>query len=310
MNPFSDLAPLPRQLHVPCVRDLAWALTSPPLLAQAPAAQRHPLAGSEWAADPDRLAAWLRMQDTEPERLQAFLAQGPVRRLGMYYEQLWRYALAAAPGVTVLAAGLAVREAGRTLGEFDLLLADATGIHHLELAVKFYLGPPEGGGQAAAQWLGPGCHDRLDKKLAHLAERQLRLGQAPAGRAALARAGAALARPAMWLGGYLFSPWPQGCATLSDAHPQHLRGQWLPASAWPAYAATQPSARWSPLPRARWLAPANGLEPLDARGVAQWLQGDEPMMQARMLAKIDEGGSEVARLMVVPQAWPQLPKRY
>lgn len=310
MNPFSDLAHLPRELRVPSVRDLAWALTGPPLLAQAPAPQRHPLARSEWAAQPDRLAAWLEQQNAQPETLEAFLAESPVRRLGMYYERLWRYALEATPGVTVLAAGLPVREAGRTLGEFDLLLADADGIHHLELAVKFYLGPPNGGGEHPDQWLGPGCHDRLDKKLAHLAEHQLRLGQTPAGKAALIKAGAEQAQPALWLGGCLFEPWPQGCQPPLQAHPQHLRGQWLPANAWPALAASRPAARWSPLPRARWLAPAQGLEQLDAKEVARWLYGEAPMMQAKMLAQVNESGEEVRRLMVVPDAWPQLPKRY
>ncbi len=158
------------------VRDLAWVLLSPPLLDEG-WQQRHPLSASAWWASPDLLADWLRQLDRQPAPLQDWLARHSIRRLGLYYERLWQFALLNAPGVELLAANLPVRQAGHTLGELDLLLRDAEGVFHLELAVKFYLGLA-GDGQAHDRWLGPDSQDRLDLKIAHLCQRQLPLGNA------------------------------------------------------------------------------------------------------------------------------------
>ena len=75
MTPFSQLHDLPRQLQRPAVRDLAWAVLSPPLLAGAPCPQRHPLAGSLWAQQPHRLEQWLRALDKDDHPLRDWLAK-------------------------------------------------------------------------------------------------------------------------------------------------------------------------------------------------------------------------------------------
>ncbi|MGH8352425.1 MAG: DUF1853 family protein, partial [Pseudomonas sp.] len=167
---FSALTDLPRQLHQPQVRDLAWVLLSPPLLSAAPWPQRHPLSASAWARTPGQLADWLLGLERDSAELEAWLAQNSVRRLGLYYERLWQFALRAAPGIELLAANLPIRQAGQTLGELDLLLRDREGVHHLELAIKLYLGPPQADGRDPAHWLGPGSRDRLDLKLDHLSQ--------------------------------------------------------------------------------------------------------------------------------------------
>ena len=59
----------------------------------------------------------------------------------MYYERLWQYALCQAPDLQLIAANLPIRQNGSTLGELDLLFCDDQGVHHLELAIKLYLGP-------------------------------------------------------------------------------------------------------------------------------------------------------------------------
>lgn len=199
MTPFSQLHDLPRQLQRPAVRDLAWAVLSPPLLAGTPCPQRHPLAGSLWAQQPHRLEQWLRALDKDDHPLRDWLAKLGSRRLGLYYERLWQFALRHAPGIELLAANLAIREGGLTLGELDVLLRDADGVHHLELAIKLYLGPPSGGHDTQA-WLGPGCHDRLGAKLAHLAQHQLPMSRGAHSQQALARLGAQQVQAHMWLG--------------------------------------------------------------------------------------------------------------
>src|SRR3990167_2119469 len=121
MNPFSHLSKLPRLLQQPAVRDLAWTLIAPPLLSDALWPQRHPLAASDWAQVPEQLADWLQRLDQDPSALDAWLARASNRRLGLYYEKLWQFALQAAPGVELLAANVAIRQGGQTLGEMDLL---------------------------------------------------------------------------------------------------------------------------------------------------------------------------------------------
>ncbi|MBF3109192.1 DUF1853 family protein, partial [Pseudomonas aeruginosa] len=136
--------------------------------------------------EPERLAAWLREQERQPQHLAAWLAQWPRQRLGLYYEHLWQFALEQAPDVRLIAANLPVRDGGHTLGELDLLLRDDDGIHHLELAIKLYLGPQSGPGD----WLGPGGQDRLSRKLEHLCRHQLPLAATREGRQVLAAHGA------------------------------------------------------------------------------------------------------------------------
>ncbi|WP_313284667.1 DUF1853 family protein, partial [Stutzerimonas kunmingensis] len=181
-----SLSALPNRLQHPQVRDLAWTILSPPLLSEAPQCQRHPLSASCWNSEPERLANWLRQQDAEPSILEAWLSLHRIRRLGLYYERLWQYALSHAPDIQLLAANLPIRQNGSTLGELDLLFCDDQGVHHLELAVKFYLGLGQGDGSRHAHWLGPGSHDRLDLKLDHMCQRQLPLCTQPATLAVLA----------------------------------------------------------------------------------------------------------------------------
>jgi hypothetical protein len=82
------------------------------------------------------------------------LARLSSRRLGLYYEALWQFALRQAPGIELLAANLAIRDGGHTLGELDMLLRDRDGVHHLELAIKLYLGPSTGEGSDPPTGLG------------------------------------------------------------------------------------------------------------------------------------------------------------
>ncbi len=299
---------LPRLAH-PEVRDLAWALLSPPLLSDTPAPQRNPLAASRWAERPAELADWLLSHDSQPGALQAWLAQRSVRRLGLYYERLWQFALSQAPDVELLVANLPVREGGRTLGELDLILLDAEGVHHLELAVKFYLGLGNGDRHRHDHWLGPGSHDRLDIKLRHLCERQLQLTSSEPARALLRELTCREIHSALWLGGYLFQPCAADQALPSGANPQHLGGRWLHYREWPQLAACDTTANWQPLLRGDWLAPAR-LAPAQrwtAEAVAQWVT-EVQHKGARLLIRIEPDAdghwSERERLFVVPDGWP------
>ncbi|MBI6941135.1 DUF1853 family protein [Pseudomonas putida] len=308
MMPFTQLHDLPRQLRRPAVRDLAWALLSPPLLSAPPCPQRHPLTGSAWADDPQRLVDWLQALDSDDQPLRDWLAKITSRRLGLYYEGLWQFALGQAPGIELLAANLAIRSSARTLGELDILLRDRDGTHHLELAIKLYLGPTHASGSDPAQWLGPGCHDRLGSKLAHVAGHQLPMSSDAQSREALARVGVQQVQAHLWLAGYLFYPWPGYAAPPEGANPLHLRGRWVRRRDWSIAA----GERWQPLPRQAWLAPAR--VEADACWAAQqfaaWLQLLAPHAPAQMLVRLEPGSDnawhEGERVFLVADSWPHL----
>ncbi|MEO4048193.1 DUF1853 family protein [Pseudomonas sp. CAU 1711] len=298
------------QLRQPQVRDLAWALLSPPLLEGGRLPLRHPLAASAWSQNPQLLAEWLLHQEREPEALLAQLANGS-SRLGRYYERLWQFALQAAPDIELLAANLPVRQGGHTLGELDLLLRDAEGVHHLELAIKLYLGPERDAGEDADNWQGPSSDDRLGAKLEHLRRHQLPLSGSPAARSSLAGLTELPASAAAWLGGYLFYPWQASCAAPHGYHSRHLRGRWLHRRDWPCAAPEQ--QHWQPLPRQSWLAPARlSREQLwsDAQ-FAAWLEQLDARAPAQLLVRLEpaEDGDwhERERLFLVGDTWPKTP---
>jgi len=309
MNPIS-LAELSSLLRHPQVRDLAWTLLSPALLSEAPLRQRHPLTASRWHREPELLATWLLSQDAEPSMLEAWLSQRSNRRLGLYYERLWQYALCQAPDIQLLAANLPIRQNGSSLGELDLLFCDDQGVHHLELAIKLYLGFGPGDGSQHAHWLGPGNHDRLDLKLAHLCQHQLPLCNQPATQAVLAELTGREVQSSFWLSGYLFQPWPQGCALPHGANPRHLRGRWLRQSDWPGYQAAMPDTVWQPLPRAAWLAAARiaHSELWSVSRLAEWLGGHPAPTRAQLMVRLEPDASgdwlEQERLFLVADDWP------
>ncbi|CAG4892256.1 DUF1853 family protein [Paraburkholderia saeva] len=301
------------------VRDLAWLLFSPDLLrAQPPAGGLAHL--FETPAEEVATIAWLHALDAGPDSLHRHIAASRITRLGRYAECLLGWFLQHGPAARLVAANVALRRAGVTLGECDFLVETASGRRlHWELAVKCYLHAGDGRSQLA-DYVGPNLQDRFDLKLAHLLDHQLPLS-AREEFATLGHRGPW--EPAMFIKGWLFYG-----ATQSETgetgetgpgqgapqvNPAHARGWWATRADWPAFSATQ-AAVWKVLPRLEWLAPRRyeAGEPspqttfVDAATLLVQLERQTGPTMVASFAPDDAGRwIEQSRGFVVPDDWPR-----
>lgn len=242
--------------------------------------------------------ALLRQLDADPAPLLAALGQGPAsRRLGRYVEALLLAWCQLAPHCSELRANLPVRDGGRTLGEFDLLLRLDGEPWHVEVACKYYLVV----GRQAAQWLGPNLHDAWLRKFAKL-EQQLRLSRHPLAQAVLPAGWQDCQVGSVLRGRFFYRDAPLALAPLNAAAPS---GWWRPlAEPWPGE--DDARLRYAHLPRLRWLGPARGdeLAAQDAASLRAQLSTCDSPQQLAVLRQ-DHWGcwQECGRGFVSPGAW-------
>ncbi|UYG09638.1 DUF1853 family protein [Halomonas sp. M4R1S46] len=302
----------------PLVRDLAWLLQAPDLLSLE--RHRRPDPAQLGLGGDDAQADYLGHLEARPERLEHFIGDTLKGRMGHYHERLWQCLLDTAPGTRLLAHNLPVIHERRTLGELDLVYAEAQDPIpvHLEVAIKYYLGLPEGPGDDAdqARWIGPGGLDSLAIKRAHLERHQLPLAHSPAARQALAeRLGGPVPRLRQRLAmpGVLFYPFHAPLPAPRDATPDHHRGEWLYWRDWPRLHEALPAGtrgawlckpHWLALPRSERLASLPVLEHclrLHFAGVGAPVQ-----LGLRLPGK--GAPAEWCRIFVVDDGWPhQMP---
>ena len=288
------------KLHHPQVRDLAWACFSPPLL------------NSKQLGNPDvdncaleltQAREQLLLQlDASPAALEQHLATRVSTRLGLYFEALWHFFLAADESIELVAHNLPVRDGGATLGEFDVIYwcLQRQQHVHLELALKYYLGLP---GQNV--WLGPNQRDRLSNKVQHLVQRQIRLSEQAASTAPLRELGIKQLQREIEVKGYLFDAPHEPALAPAGHHAGNPLRRWLEIDEFASH--QDQTARWLILTRQQWLAPVctspeSLLTTAQATGLAreQFNQGRGPLM----MAESDSQGNEYSRCFVTPAAWP------
>ncbi len=307
--------------HHPLVRDLAWIVLAPDLIAT-------PWGGrpgrTALGLDDDRqLAAFLDELEAHPQALERRVSRTVEGRMGHYHERLWQYLLDAAPTTCLLASNLRIHQGKRTLGELDLLYRrrdDPTPIH-LEVAIKFYLGLVSGPGDIhdQARWIGPGGADSLAMKREHLDRHQLRLTERAetrltiqlhtqprdVGPASATRIQRQLAMP-----GVFFYPWQTSLPEPREATANHLRGHWLSWRDWRylrdglprnTRAAWLAKPHWLALPRDEAFVP---LRQFEAR-LAQHFSRPAPPVQIALLTP-SRNSSIHRRLFVVGDDWPRL----
>jgi len=225
------------QFNHQSVRDLAWAVTSPPLITQLSHSCVWP--DSQWYQSiAEETLPWLHSVDADPAELDELLAAQNDRRLGRYFETLWLYWLRHNKRYQIIENNLQIIIDGETLGELDLIVFDRVTKQtaHWELAVKFYLGI--GNTREMSNWHGPNLHDRLDIKVAHLLHRQGLLSKDRRVAKWLMQSGIGIDKCAVILKGRLYYPWlasspgkPGGYLTSDisplQCAPDHLNSRWL-----------------------------------------------------------------------------------
>jgi hypothetical protein len=303
-----------RELRDPLLRQAAWAVGSAPLLRSAPGL--HFDDGAYFARWAERLAPAFLAWDQDAEALASLRAdwESAPPLLGKRFEALVGWVLARDPAWEVVQSGQVWTDAGRTLGEWDLLLRDREADRwvHVELACKFYL---QVGGARGNRWLGVNPDDTLEARLASL-RRQMGLGRVGAVAGELARAGWRVDAERVWMKGWWFYPVAgMGHARpAAGADPDAPSGWWCTVSQAVNWARGNPS-HWLPLPRLDWLR--GGLEegptsgrypgaPLTGSQWAAWLAQPLPGPGQLVVQVVETsaGWVEASRGMVVPEDWP------
>ncbi|RKQ97171.1 hypothetical protein C7446_2591 [Kushneria sinocarnis] len=309
----------------PLLRDLAWLIDTPPLLeSRLPGAPARAALGLE---DRQQRHRWFEALAQDLADLEQHVGAEPSLRLGIYVERLWQIILARAPATRLLAHNLPITRNRRTLGELDLLYEDrerAAPIH-LEVAIKFYLGLPEGPGTATAQsrWIGTGGPDSLARKHLHLLTHQTRLGRTAEARDALSEFGAPPLRCRMALQGALFYPWQRRTGRIDDAtrlpeltgmpapagaHPAHPAGVWLRWRDWPHFVTTLQLTGVAQLWRPHWLALPGPDELLFPESLLPELRQAHARHALPLQLVVGSDRLAPLRVMLVPDEWPlQIP---
>ncbi|MDT8893962.1 DUF1853 family protein [Halomonas sp. I1] len=309
--PPHDTDFLERWQH-PLVRDLAWLLLAPDLLALA--WPGRPTRSALGLGTFERLHGYLDSQAAHPDALEAKAGAPGATRLGHYHERLWQHLLETAPTTRLLAHNLPIARERRTLGELDLLYRhdnDPTPVH-LEVAIKFYLGLPEGPGEARdqARWIGPGGLDSLAIKRTHLERHQLPMADMPEAQHAISQrlgmAFGARLHQRLAMPGVLFYPYRHRIPAPHQAHPAHRRGQWLHWRDWSSIAAALPAqTRGACMGKPHWLAPPRQDELMPLAALASWLDWHFASGGAPRQLALHDPAHGWRRLFVVDDAWPR-----
>lgn len=283
----------------PTVRHLAWLCSAPQLICASASFQPTNYLPEDYLA---RLLAWDQNLQAAPQ----LLREPPQRRLGFYFERLYEVMLTDLLGWQILLKNAQIQSNGHTLGELDFVVHNTTDnrIEHHEIAIKYYLGVPNGGDTAL--WYGPNARDRLDLKSDRLINHQSTRTRQPETQALLSKHGISGPLTArIFMPGYLFYPLADAMESPPETPGDHLRGWWDYAD----NLSDTDTSSWVQLHKPHWVGP--------------WRQDTLPANQdasqeialinrdriPRLFSELvpdgqSDGWVEQRRVFVVPSSWP------
>ncbi len=224
------------QFNEPAVRDLAFALASPPLLAAWP----HDLqpetlidlfSADFWRSHYERYLPRLQSLDVDPRPLHDALDQRSSSRLGVRFEALLSFWLkdksADWHDFVLLAQNIQLKDHKRTTGEIDFLIENQrTGeTEHWELSLKFYLGEAR---LAPFDWRGLNDRDSFGRKIRHTITHQFNVSEIhhpTLGLKTIQKRRAVFKGRLFYPDAKLYAA-ADLVATTDWLHPEHLRGSW------------------------------------------------------------------------------------
>ena len=281
-----------------CLGDLRWAIEGPPL----------------WGSYPPKFEHWLRASESlwpqlasAPAQLDSRLSAHRRAPIGRYFERLYGYWLSQIADIENMHQNVTIQGPNGTLGELDVVFQSQGVSYHWELALKYYLGV--GDLSDAANWHGPRGRDRLDKKLAKLVDKQLRLPEKAAVRQHLATLGIGEISSHAVVKGYLFYPFTEWRALTAPRpngiHPSHDRGWWLTLAQLDD-ALAMPASGWRILAKPDWIGPCTGPAELSVDRLREVLTAQVSQRGSTMIAAIGVDGRELSRGFIVPNDWDPL----
>ena len=234
------------------------------------------------------------------------LRETPPKRLGFYFERLYRVLLEELLGWEILIQNRQVQANGRTLGELDFIVHNRNEgrLEHHEIAIKYYLGVPETNGPT--RWYGPNAKDRLDLKISRMINTQSQRTRLPEAQVLLAEAGiSGPITPRLFMPGYLFYPSRPDYAIPDYVPEDHLAGRWQYVSE----LAASSTRHWVVLNKPDWIGPWQQAHAPAAEESAHALAAIErehvPLLFAALAQNEPDGPwREVDRIFVVPENWP------
>jgi len=300
----------------PLVRDLAWLIGGPSLMAAGtPGLDVPPTERMQQLIE--EAQPWLTTLERQPADVERWMARHHSPRLGHHAEALMEFWLRQAPGIRFVAGRHIITDGVRTLGDLDLLFDDdVRGVRvHWEMAVKFYvqaLPAPEW-----SQWIGPDARDRLDLKVRRIIDQQLPLGRHPNANLPLTNNDTNLpVQSEAYLRGWLFTATGTEDAGPIGSAPGHGQGWWLRHGEGEVRS-TSRASRFVVLPRLAWMPPARlapgGTPAISGGELAQYLDHHfRTLAKAVLIAEVqrDAAGwwAEISRGFVLHPQWPVQPQ--
>jgi hypothetical protein len=219
-------------------------------------------------------------------------------RVGYYVESLIQVWLESTPGISDLRHGIQIIREKETLGELDFLFRREGKLHHLEVALKFYLYTPDHS-VGGCRFIGPNAADTFEKKRDRLLEKQI-----PFGREFFP----GIDESHILVKGMIFYD-PRNALPESlprRLNPHHARGQWTYEA---EFEERFGNCGGAVLPKPFWLAVPDELQ--EAAREAGHLQRELARLRERMPSRprflhrlIDAEAGTAEKLFLVPGEWP------
>ncbi len=189
------------------VNDLAWIISSAPLMSFDPKLNHFKVLDQKWFEEEiKRCHKFLLEQDSNPDELHQFMHTEGRQLLGKRFEKFIEYWLNKSGKFEVLASNQPISKNKITLGEIDYIVKDISSgdLWHIEVAAKYYLGYNNSGLQA--NWKGINAKDTLEDKMIKF-KKQLSIFEREEGIKFLEDSGISKPHPFLMMKGFFFYYW-------------------------------------------------------------------------------------------------------